>query len=393
MLENFIAPYNATVAERLEAAGCVTLGKLNMDEFAMGSGNESSYFGAAKNPWDTERVPGGSSGGSAAAIAGRLLPAATGSDTGGSIRQPAAFCGLTGIKPTYGRVSRWGMIAYASSLDQGGPMARTAEDCALLLSAMAGFDEKDSTSSEQPAQDYAAALGTPLAGQRIGLAKEYFADGLDSAVAEQVMNAARVLESQGATLQEVSLPSLSHAIPAYYVLALAEASSNLSRFDGVRFGFRCDNPQNLDDLYQRSRGEGFGSEVKRRILLGTYALSAGYYDAYYLKAQKIRRLIKNDFARVFGEVDMLLSPTTPAPAWRIGEKSQDPTAAWLGDLYTITANLAGLPALSMPCGFVQGLPVGTQLIAPWFAEGRLLSSAHHYQQQTDWHLACPSAFA
>jgi len=393
MLENFIAPYHATVVEKLEAAGCVTLGKLNMDEFAMGSGNENSHFGAAKNPWDTTRVPGGSSGGSAAAVAARLLPAATGSDTGGSIRQPAALCGLTGLKPTYGRVSRWGMIAYASSLDQGGPIARTAEDCALLLSAMAGFDEKDSTSSEQPVEDYQAALNTPLAGLRIGLPKEYFADGLDNAVAEQVMNAARTLEAQGAILQEVSLPSLRHAIPAYYVIALAEASSNLSRFDGVRFGYRAGNPHNLHDLYLRSRGEGFGSEVKRRILLGTYALSAGYYDAYYLKAQKIRRLIKNDFAGAFDQVDLLLSPTVPAPAWKIGEKSDDPTAAWLGDLYTITANLAGLPALSMPCGLVQGLPVGVQLIAPWFAESRLLSSAHQYQQHTDWHLACPPDFA
>jgi len=393
MLENFIAPYNATVVEKLGLAGCVTLGKLNMDEFAMGSGNENSHFGAAKNPWDTTRVPGGSSGGSAAAVAGRLVPAATGSDTGGSIRQPAALCGLTGVKPTYGRVSRWGMIAYASSLDQGGPIARNAEDCALLLSAMSGFDNKDSTSSEQPAEDYRAALNTPLTGIRIGLPKEYFADGLDSAVGEQVINAARALEAQGAILQEVSLPSLAHAIPAYYVIALAEASSNLSRFDGVRFGYRCEHPQNLDDLYRRSRGEGFGSEVKRRILLGTYALSAGYYDAYYLKAQKIRRLIKNDFARAFEQVDLLLSPTVPSPAWVIGEKSQDPTAAWLSDLYTITANLAGLPALSMPCGFVQGLPVGTQLIAPWFAESRLLAAAHQYQQHTDWHLACPPDFA
>jgi len=393
MLENFIAPYNSTVVEKLEVAGCVTLGKLNMDEFAMGSGNENSHFGAVKNPWDTERVPGGSSGGSAAAVAARLLPAATGSDTGGSIRQPAALCGLTGLKPTYGRVSRWGMIAYASSLDQGGPIARNAEDCALLLSAMAGFDKKDSTSSEQETEDYRAALNAPLAGLRIGLPKEYFAEGLDSRVAEQVMDAARALEAQGAILQEVSLPSLPHAIPAYYVIALAEASSNLSRFDGVRFGYRCDNPQNLHDLYLRSRGEGFGSEVKRRILLGTYALSAGYYDAYYLKAQKIRRLIKNGFERVLGEVDLLLSPTVPAPAWKIGEKSDDPTAAWLGDLYTITANLAGLPALSMPCGFVQGLPVGVQLIAPWFAESRLLAAAHQYQQHTDWHLACPPDFA
>jgi len=393
MLENFIAPYDATVVEKLEAAGCVTLGKLNMDEFAMGSATDTSYFGATRNPWDGQYVPGGSSGGSAAAVAARLLPAATASDTGGSIRQPAAFCGATGIKPTYGRVSRWGMIAYASSLDQGGPMARSAEDCALLLAAMSGFDAKDSTSSEQPAEDYPALLNTPLHGLRIGLPTQYFAEGLDSGVAGQVMEAARLLEAQGAILQEVSLPSLEHAIPAYYVLALAEASSNLSRFDGVRFGYRCDNPRNLDDLYLRSRGEGFGSEVKRRILLGTYTLSAGYFDAYYRKAQQIRRLIKNDFVRVFAEADLLLSPTTPAPAWKAGEKSGDPTAAWLGDLYTITANLAGLPALSMPCGFVQGLPVGAQLIAPWFAEARLLAAAHQYQQQTDWHLACPPDFA
>ena len=392
ILTGFKAPYNASVVEKLAAAGTVTLGKLNMDEFAMGSANESSHYGAVKNPWDLTRVPGGSSGGSAAAVAARLLPAATGTDTGGSIRQPAALTNLTGIKPTYGRVSRWGMIAYASSLDQGGPLARTAEDCALLLQAMAGFDAKDSTSVDQPVDDYLAALTQPLAGLRIGLPKEYFGTGLDARIGEKVMAVVDELKKLGATVKDISLPNMQHAIPAYYVIAPAEASSNLSRFDGVRFGYRCENPANLEDLYKRSRGEGFGAEVKRRIMVGTYALSAGYYDAYYLKAQKIRRLIKNDFVAAFNDVDLILGPTTPNLAWKLGEKNNDPVAAYLEDIYTITANLAGIPGLSMPAGFVDGLPVGVQLLAPYFQEGRLLNVAHQYQQVTDWHQQAPAGF-
>ncbi|MDH4556593.1 Asp-tRNA(Asn)/Glu-tRNA(Gln) amidotransferase subunit GatA [Pseudomonas sp. BN417] len=392
ILSGFKAPYDATVVARLKAAGAVSLGKLNMDEFAMGSSNESSHYGAVKNPWNLERVPGGSSGGSAAAVAARLVPAATGTDTGGSIRQPAAFTNLTGIKPTYGRVSRWGMIAYASSLDQGGPLARTAEDCALMLGAIAGFDPKDSTSVDQPVDDYLAALNQPLAGLRIGLPKEYFGAGLDSRIANAVLAVVEELKKLGATVKEVSLPNMQHAIPAYYVIAPAEASSNLSRFDGVRFGYRCENPSNLEDLYKRSRAEGFGDEVKRRIMVGTYALSAGYYDAYYLKAQKIRRLIKNDFVSAFAEVDVILGPTTPNPAWKLGEKNNDPVAQYLEDIYTITANLAGLPGLSMPAGFVDGLPVGVQLLAPYFQEGRLLNVAHQYQQATDWHKQAPAGF-
>ncbi|NRH27285.1 Asp-tRNA(Asn)/Glu-tRNA(Gln) amidotransferase subunit GatA [Pseudomonas sp. MS19] len=392
ILGNFKAPYNATVVEKLAEAGTVTLGKLNMDEFAMGSANESSHFGAVKNPWNLERVPGGSSGGSAAAVAARLLPAATGTDTGGSIRQPAALTNLTGLKPTYGRVSRWGMIAYASSLDQGGPLARTAEDCALMLQAMAGFDPKDSTSVDQPLDDYLAALTQPLKGLRVGLPKEYFSAGLDSRIADAVMAVVEQLKALGATVKDISLPNTQNAIAAYYVIAPAEASSNLSRFDGVRFGYRCENPQNLEDLYKRSRGEGFGAEVKRRIMVGAYALSAGYYDAYYIKAQQIRRLIKNDFVAAFNDVDVILGPTTPNPAWKLGEKNNDPVAAYLEDIYTITANLAGIPGLSMPAGFVDGLPVGVQLLAPYFQEGRLLNVAHQYQQVTDWHTRVPAGF-
>lgn len=392
ILDSFKAPYDATVVERLAAAGTVALGKLNMDEFAMGSANESSYYGPVKNPWDLSRVPGGSSGGSAAAIAARLLPAATGTDTGGSIRQPAALTNLTGLKPTYGRVSRWGMVAYASSLDQGGPMARTAEDCALLLSAMAGFDPKDSTSVEQPLDDYLAALSQPLAGLRIGLPKEYFGAGLDPKIADAVMASVEELKKLGATVKDISLPNMQHAIPSYYVIAPAEASSNLSRFDGVRFGYRCENPVDLTDLYKRSRAEGFGDEVKRRIMVGTYALSAGYYDAYYLKAQKIRRLIKQDFVAAFEQVDLILGPTTPNLAWKLGEKNADPVSAYLEDIYTITANLAGIPGLSMPAGFIDGLPVGVQLLAPYFQEARLLNVAHQYQQVSDWHLRAPAGF-
>jgi len=392
MLDNFKAPYDATVVAKLAAAGTVTLGKTNMDEFAMGSANESSHYGAVKNPWNLAHVPGGSSGGSAAAVAARLLPAATGTDTGGSIRQPAALTNLTGLKPTYGRVSRWGMIAYASSLDQAGPMARTAEDCALLLQGMAGFDINDSTSIDEPVPDYSAGLNGSLQGLRIGVPKEYFSAGLDPRIADLVMASVEELKKLGAVVKEVSLPNLQHAIPAYYVIAPAEASSNLSRFDGVRFGYRCEDPKDLTDLYKRSRGEGFGPEVQRRIMVGAYALSAGYYDAYYLQAQKIRRLIKNDFMNAFAEVDVILGPTTPNPAWKIGAKNADPIAEYLEDFYTITANLAGLPGLSMPAGFADGLPVGVQLLAPYFQEGRLLNVAHQYQQVTDWHLRSPAGF-
>jgi aspartyl-tRNA(Asn)/glutamyl-tRNA(Gln) amidotransferase subunit A len=392
MLDNFKAPYDATVVAKLAAAGTVTLGKTNMDEFAMGSANESSHYGPVKNPWNLEHVPGGSSGGSAAAVAARLLPAATGTDTGGSIRQPAALTNLTGLKPTYGRVSRWGMIAYASSLDQAGPMARTAEDCALLLQGMAGFDTNDSTSIDETVPDYAASLNGSLQGLRIGVPKEYFGAGLDPRIADLVMASIEELKKLGAVVKEVSLPNLQHAIPAYYVIAPAEASSNLSRFDGVRFGYRCEDPKDLTDLYKRSRAEGFGPEVQRRIMVGAYALSAGYYDAYYLQAQKIRRLIKNDFMSAFAEVDVILGPTTPNPAWKIGAKNNDPISAYLEDFYTITANLAGLPGLSMPAGFADGLPVGVQLLAPYFQEGRLLNVAHQYQQVTDWHTRSPAGF-
>ncbi|MBC3951025.1 Asp-tRNA(Asn)/Glu-tRNA(Gln) amidotransferase subunit GatA [Pseudomonas folii] len=392
MLDNFKAPYDATVVAKLAAAGTVTLGKTNMDEFAMGSANESSHYGAVKNPWNLDHVPGGSSGGSAAAVAARLLPAATGTDTGGSIRQPAALTNLTGLKPTYGRISRWGMIAYASSLDQAGPLARSAEDCALLLQGMAGFDPLDSTSIDEPVPDYSASLNGSLQGLRIGLPKEYFSAGLDPRIADMVMASVDELKKLGAVVKEISLPNLQHGIPAYYVIAPAEASSNLSRFDGVRFGHRCEEPKDLTDLYERSRAEGFGPEVQRRILVGAYALSAGYYDAYYLQAQKIRRLIKNDFMSAFAEVDVILGPTTPNPAWKIGAKTNDPVAEYLEDFYTITANLAGLPGLSMPAGFADGLPVGVQLLAPYFQEGRLLNVAHQYQQVTDWHLRTPDGF-
>lgn len=392
MLDNFEAPYDATVVAKLNAAGAVTLGKLNMDEFAMGSANENSHYGPVKNPWNLAHVPGGSSGGSAAAVAARLLPVATGTDTGGSIRQPAAFTNLTGIKPTYGRVSRWGMIAYASSLDQAGVLARNAEDCALLLQGMAGFDPQDSTSIDEPVPDYSASLGDSLQGLRIGVPKEYFGAGLDPRIAERVQASIEALEKLGAVIKHISLPNMQQAIAAYYVIAPAEASSNLSRFDGVRFGYRCENPKDLTDLYKRSRAEGFGAEVQRRIMVGAYALSAGYYDAYYLQAQKIRRLIKNDFMAAFEDVDMILSPTTPNPAWKLGAKNADPVAAYLEDIYTITANLAGLPGLSMPAGFVDGLPVGVQLLAPYFQEGRLLNAAHQYQQVTDWHTRSPEGF-
>ncbi|MDY7219462.1 Asp-tRNA(Asn)/Glu-tRNA(Gln) amidotransferase subunit GatA [Denitrificimonas sp. JX-1] len=392
MLDNFIAPYNATVIEKLNQAGCVSLGKLNMDEFAMGSSGETSFYGASKNPWDLERVPGGSSSGSAAAVAARLVPAATGSDSGGSIRQPAAFTGLTGIKPTYGRISRWGMTAYASSFDQAGFLAHNAEDCALLLQATAGFDERDSTSAQQPVDDYPAALTQPLQGIRIGLPKEYFDDRLDARIGDAVHTAIEQLKQLGATFVEVSLPSLPHAVATYYVIASAEASTNLARFDGVRFGYRCEAPKDLEDLYLRSRNEAFGEEVKRRIMMGTYALSTGYYDAYYLKAQKIRRLIKNDFTNAFEQVDLILGPTTPNLPWQLGAKANDPVAAYLEDIYTVPANLAGIPGLSMPAGVIDGLPVGVQLQAPYFQEARLLQVAHQFQQHTDWHTRTPAGF-
>jgi aspartyl-tRNA(Asn)/glutamyl-tRNA(Gln) amidotransferase subunit A len=389
MLANFVSPYDATVVQRLKAAGVVCLGKTNMDEFAMGSSNETSYFGPVKNPWDVTRVPGGSSGGSAVAVAARLVPAATATDTGGSIRQPAALCGVTGIKPTYGRVSRYGMIAFASSLDQAGIISRTAEDAALLLGAMSGFDPRDSTSVERPVPDYAAGLAAPLAGLRVGVLTEFFDAGLDPAIESALREALALLERQGAKLVEVSLPNLPLSVPTYYVVAPAECSSNLARFDGVRFGHRCENPRDLKDLYERSRGEGFGAEVKRRIMTGTYVLSAGYYDAYYLKAQRVRQLIANDFNRAFAAVDVIIGPTTPTVAFELGAKTSDPVTMYLNDIYTIGANLAGLPAMSIPCGFAQGLPVGLQLIGPHFSEERLLNVAHRYQLETDWHARAP----
>jgi aspartyl-tRNA(Asn)/glutamyl-tRNA(Gln) amidotransferase subunit A len=392
MLDNFIAPYNATVVEKFNNAGAVMLGKLNMDEFAMGSSNETSYYGTVKNPWNTNAVPGGSSGGTAAAVAARLAVCATGTDTGGSIRQPAAFCGITGLKPTYGRVSRYGMIAYASSLDQGGPMTRSAEDAAIMLQTMAGFDEKDSTSVDLPVPDYMAGLGSSLDGLKIGLPKEFFGDGLNSDVAAAIEAAVSEYRKLGATVTEVSMPTLKLAIPAYYVIAPAECSANLSRFDGVRFGYRCENPVDLTDLYTRSRGEAFGKEVKRRILMGTYALSAGYYDAYYIKAQKIRRLISEDFKKALSEVDVIMGPVAPSTAFGIGEKIGNPIEMYLSDIYTIAINLAGLPAMSVPAGFAGGMPVGLQIIGNYFAEDKLLNIAHQYQQVTDWHTYTPKGF-
>lgn len=392
MLDNFVAPYDATTVERLNQAGIVLLGKTNMDEFAMGSSNETSFYGPVRNPWDTNAVPGGSSGGSAAAVAARLTPAATGTDTGGSIRQPAALCGITGLKPTYGRVSRYGMIAYASSLDQGGPMTRTAEDAALLLGVMAGFDPRDSTSMDIPVPDYCATLNDSIAGLRIGLPKEYFGEGLDSRVAQVVEEAIGEYRKLGAEVVEISLPNTRLAVPTYYVVGPAEASSNLARYDGVRFGYRCENPKDLEDLYKRTRGEGFGAEVKRRIMIGTYVLSAGYYDAYYLKAQQLRRLISDDFKRAFEQVDVIMGPTSPTVAFNLGEKVDDPVTMYLSDIYTIAVNLAGLPGMSIPAGFVDGRPVGLQIIGNYFDEARLLNVAHRYQQVTDWHDRVPPGF-
>jgi aspartyl-tRNA(Asn)/glutamyl-tRNA(Gln) amidotransferase subunit A len=393
MLDSFVAPYDATVVERMNAAGAVMLGKTNMDEFAMGSSNETSHYGPVRNPWDLERVPGGSSGGSAAAVAARLVPAATGTDTGGSIRQPSAFCGITGIKPTYGRVSRYGMIAFASSLDQGGPMAASAEDCARMLNAMAGFDPRDSTSVERPAEDFTAGLERGLKGLRIGLPREFFSEGLDTDMRRVVQDALAVLRERGAEPVEISLPNSGLSVPAYYVVAPAECSSNLARYDGVRYGHRCADPRDLMDLYTRSRAEGFGAEVKRRIMIGTYVLSAGYYDAYYLKAQKVRRLIAEDFRRAFEQVDVIAGPTSPELPFRLGEKSADPVSMYLSDIYTIAVNLAGLPGLSMPAGSIGNLPVGLQLIGNYFDEARLLNVAHQFQQETGWHQRMPAAFA
>jgi aspartyl-tRNA(Asn)/glutamyl-tRNA(Gln) amidotransferase subunit A len=393
MLENFVSPYDATVVAKLKRAGAIMLGKTNMDEFAMGSSNETSYYGAVRNPWDPKRVPGGSSGGSAAAVAARLAPGATATDTGGSIRQPAALCGITGLKPTYGRVSRYGMIAFASSLDQGGVLAASAADAALLLREMAGFDPNDSTSVEREVPDYVAALEEPLAGLKIGLLKEFFDKGLEPANEQRVREALGVFESLGAKLTEVSLPHLPLSVPVYYVVAPAECSSNLARYDGVRFGHRCENPRDLNDLYWRSRGEGFGAEVKRRIMTGTYVLSAGYYDAYYLKAQRVRSLINQDFIRAFQSVDVLMGPTTPTAAFELGAKTSDPITMYLNDIYTIGANLAGLPAISVPCGFVEELPVGLQVVGPHFGEARVLNAAHAYQRLTDWHRRLPPSYA
>ena len=390
MLDNFVAPYDAHVVSQLYHAGMVCLGKTNMDEFAMGSSNETSFYGAVRNPWDSQCVPGGSSGGSAAAVAARLVPAATGTDTGGSIRQPAAFCGVTGFKPTYGRVSRFGMVAFASSLDQAGPITHCAQDAALLLNAIAGLDPRDATAVDIPVPDYTANIDTPISGTRIGIIKECFTDKLDSTIGSVLQTAIADLERQGANITEVSLPHLHLAIPAYYICAPAECSSNLARFDGVRYGHRCAAPDNIADLFCRSRSEGFGDEVKRRILIGTYVLSAGYYDAFYVQAQKIRRLIQQDFLRVFAQVDVVCSPTTPNVAFHLGEHQNDPVAMYFSDLFTAPANLAGLPAISIPVGFKQHLPVGMQLIAKHFHEEQLLQLAHQFQLHSDWHEKAPA---
>ena len=395
MLDNFISPYDATVVTNMRDAGVVMLGKTNMDEFAMGSSNETSFYGPVKNPWNLNAVPGGSSGGSAAAVGARIAPAATGTDTGGSIRQPAAFCGITGLKPTYGRVSRFGMIAFASSLDQAGPMGQSASDCALLLNAMAGFDEKDSTSIEKDVPDYSADLDKPLDGLRIGLPKEYFAHvdgGMNEQVEAAIKTALEQYKAMGAELVDIELPNSGISVPVYYVVAPAECSANLSRFDGVRYGYRCEDPKDLNDMYTRSRGEGFGSEVQRRIMVGTYALSSGYYDAYYLKAQQLRHLISDDFKKAYEEVDVIMAPATPETAFNIGEKTDDPISMYLSDIYTIAVNLAGIPAMSIPVGFADGMPIGMQIMGNYFEEAKLLNVAHKYQQATDWHTRLPEEF-
>ena len=392
MLDNFVAPYDATLIKKMNDAGFIMLGKTNMDEFAMGSSNETSFYGPVKNPWDDCRVPGGSSGGSASAVAARLTPAATGTDTGGSIRQPSSFCGITGLKPTYGRVSRYGMVAFASSLDQGGPMTQTAEDAALIMNIIAGFDEHDSTSTEKPTDNYTEKLNNSIKGLKIGLPKQYFDENLDNNVAGVIENGLKELEKLGAKCVDVELPHTELSIPAYYVVAPAECSSNLSRYDGVRFGHRCKEPKDLSDLYCRSRQEGFGKEVKRRIMTGTYVLSAGYYDAYYIKAQKIRQIISNDFQNVFKNVDIIAGPTTTGVAFKLNEKLNDPISMYLSDLYTVSVNLAGLPAISVPSGFINKLPVGMQLIGNYFQESLLMNVAHQYQKVTDWHQKIPQAY-
>ena len=389
MLDSFISPYDATLTNKLNDENMVMLGKTNMDEFAMGSSNENSYFGPVQNPWDKEKVPGGSSGGSAAAVAARISPFATGTDTGGSIRQPASLCGITGLKPTYGRISRYGMIAYASSLDQAGPLTRTAEDAAIVLNAMAGFDTNDSTSANKSVPNYTQCLENSVNGLKIGLPKEYFSDGLDKGVEKVVMQSIKEYESMGAKVQEVSLPNTVHAIPAYYIVAPCECSSNLSRFDGVKYGYRCEDPRDLNDLYLRSRSEGFGDEVKRRIMIGTYALSAGYYDAYYLKAQKVRQLISEDFKKAFKDVDVIMSPVSPSAAFDLGSV-KDPVSMYLADIYTLSVNLAGLPGMSIPAGFSDNLPVGLQLIGNHWSEELLLNTAHQFQMRTDWHNYSPA---
>lgn len=393
MLENFISPYNATLVDNYQAQGIVSLGKTNMDEFAMGSSNETSFYGNVKNPWATDCVPGGSSGGSGAAVAARLAPAATATDTGGSIRQPAALCGITGLKPTYGRVSRYGMIAFASSLDQAGLMAQTAEDVALLLGPMAGYDAKDSTSVDEPVDDYTRLLKQPLKGLRIGIPEEYFSEGLDPSTEKCVREALAQLEKMGAILKNITLSHTHLSVPAYYVIAPAECSANLSRFDGVRYGYRCEDPKDLEDLYCRTRTEGFGDEVKRRIMVGAYALSAGYYDAYYAKAQKARRLIKQDFVNAFHDVDLIMGPTSPSPTFKFGSKGDDPVAMYLEDIYTIATNLAGLPGMSVPCGLVEGKPVGLQIIGNYFDEAKMLGAAHQFQLATDFHTLAPANFS
>ena len=401
MLSNFSAPYDAHVIERLNAAGAVILGKTNMDEFAMGSSNENSFYGPVKNPWDPACVPGGSSGGSAAAVAARLAPAASGTDTGGSIRQPASFTGLTGLKPTYGRVSRYGMVAFASSLDQGGVLARSAADAAMVLSAMAGFDERDSTSIDRPVENYVRELacahdgatpGKPLQGLRIGVAREHFGVGLSPEIGDAVISALREFEQLGATRVDIALPNSALSVPAYYVIAPAEASSNLSRYDGVRYGYRAREYQDLQQMYSRTRAEGFGAEVKRRILVGTYVLSHGYYDAYYLQAQRVRRLIARDYAEAFKACDVVIGPTAPGAAFPLGSRTADPVQMYLGDIYTVPVNLAGLPGMSIPCGFAGRLPVGLQIVGNHFSEARMLSIAHAYQHATDWHLKAPEGY-
>ncbi len=388
ILDSFISPYDATVSHKLNSENMVMLGKANMDELAMGSSNEKSYYGPVKNPWDKNKVPGGSSGGSAAAVAGRLSPFATGTDTGGSIRQPASLCGITGLKPTYGRVSRYGMIAYASSLDQGGPLTQTAEDAALIMNVMAGFDEKDSTSVDRAVPDYTKNLGNSIEGLKIGLPKEFFSEGLDNGVAEAVIAAVKEYEALGASVKEISLPNSAHAIPTYYIVAPCECSSNLSRLDGVRYGYRCEDPKDLEDLYLRSRSEGFGAEVKRRIMIGAYALSAGYYDAYYLKAQKVRHLISEDFKKAFQDVDVIMGPVSPTTAFDLGS-FKDSVSMYLADIYTLSLNLAGLPGMSIPAGFSNNMPVGLQLIGNYWSEELLLNASHQFQLQTDWHKKMP----